>query len=443
MKSTTWRRVPCGARLALALAMSVSLLPIAQAQTFSVIHTFTGNPDGAQPRAGLTLDHAGNLYGTTSIGGNGAGTVYRLRRFGSNWVYSILHSFLGGEDGEVPEARVIFGPDGALYGTTLQGGTHQCGQGEGAGCGSVFRLTPPPTFCRSVSCSWNLNALYSFPSSGGSGAWPTGDLIFDQQGNIYGTTVLGGTVRCMEGFPFLPCGTVYKLVRSPSGTWTETVLHIFMPDGSDAKTPASGVIFDGAGNLYGTAPAGGTGMCNVNGVTGCGAVYKLEPSGGNWTESLLYSFTGGGDGAHPFGGLVFGRMGNLYGATTGAGMNGGGTAYELTDSMGGWGFSLLYSFSGNGGPDASLTMDAAGNLYGTTGSDGAYGYGSVFKLSHSNGSWTYTSLYDFTGGSDGGYPSSNVLFDASGNLYGTASCGGNGNCHINYGGNGVVWEITP
>jgi uncharacterized repeat protein (TIGR03803 family) len=146
--------------------------------------------------------------------------------------------------------------------------------------------------------------------------------------------------------------------------------------------------------------------------------------------------------------LIFDRAGNLYGATGQGGSNGGGTVYELADSNGSWSFGLLYSFSGSfPGRDvysASLTMDAAGNLYGTTPLDGAYGYGNVFKLSPSNDGWTFTSLHDFTGGSDGGYPESNVTLDADGNLYGTTQCGGNDFiCNIYPGGPGVVWEITP
>jgi len=163
-------------------------------------------------------------------------------------------------------------------------------------------------------------------------------------------------------------------------------------------------------------------------------VYELSASGNNWSQSVLYSFTGGSDGANPVGGLIFDRSGNLYGTTARGGLNGGGTAFELMNSNGSWSLTVLYSFSGRFGPTTNLTADQHGNLYGTTNADGAYGYGNVFELSYSNGSWTYLDLHDFTGGSDGANPVSNVVIDAGGNLYGTTTSGGNGY--------GVVWEIT-
>src|SRR5271166_2917290 len=168
-------------------------------------------------------------------------------------------------------------------------------------------------------------------------------------------------------------------------------------------------------------------------------------SGGVCTENVLYRFQDGSDGAVPFGGVIFDNSGNLYGSTLVHGLGGGGTVFELSPANGNWTFSLLYSFIGSGfGPAASLTMDAAGNLYGTTDKNGAFGAGTVFKLTPSGGSWKYTSLHDFTGGSDGGNPFSNVTFDANGNLYGRTSAGGDtsGDCQ-GLVGCGVVWEITP
>jgi len=190
-----------------------------------------------------------------------------------------------------------------------------------------------------------------------------------------------------------------------------------------------GVIFHKAGNLYGTTISGG--------ANECGVVFQLTPSASGWAESPLYAFQCGIDGS-PAAGVVFDSSGNLYGATYTGGSGGGGTVFELTPSNGSWSFTVLYSFTGNSacGPESNLTMDQAGNLYGTTVCDGAYGYGSVFKLKASGGGWTYTSVYDFKGGADGSYPNSGVLFDANGNLYGTASSGG---AH----GYGVVFEITP
>jgi uncharacterized repeat protein (TIGR03803 family) len=435
MKFTTSNAVVAGVRVAVSLAICLSLMPMAQAQTFRVIHTFTGGADGANPQAGLTLDRAGNLYGTASNGGAGVGTVYRLKRSGSGWIFGVVHAFTDVPDGAYPVGGVIFGPDGALYGTTFSGGAY-CNDYEG--CGTVYRSTPPATFCRSVSCPWTESVVYPF-QGGADGAFPLGDLTFDQQGDIYGTTNQGGALsgQCVDRLrTTVGCGTVYQLSIS-GNSWTHNVVYTFQgPRDSyaDGVGPGSGVIFDGAGNLYGTTWMGGLG-----GYYGSGVVYELSFSGGSWSESLLHSFTGGNDGGNPYAGLIFDQAGNLYGATAHGGINGGGTAFQLTDLGGGWNLMGLYNFAGGYGSAASLTMDQAGNLYGTTAQDGAYGYGNVFELSLSNGIWSYQDLYDFTGGSDGGNSGSNVILDADGNLYGTASCGGDGSC---WGGHGVVWEIT-
>jgi uncharacterized repeat protein (TIGR03803 family) len=191
------------------------------------------------------------------------------------------------------------------------------------------------------------------------------------------------------------------------------------------------VIFDQTGNLYGTTEGGP----NCDGDSG--TVYELTPSAQGWTERQLYDFTCESDGFDPKAGLFIDQSGNLYGATSSGGSGNGGTVFELTPSSGSWAFSVLYSLGGSvgGSPARSLTMDTAGNLYGTN-NGGAYGRGNVFKMTPSNGGWTYASMYDFTGGNDGEYPISNVTFDANGNLFGTASGGGA------YGA-GVVWEITP
>jgi len=220
---------------------------------------------------------------------------------------------------------------------------------------------------------------------------------------------------------------VYQLTPS-GGAWTETVLYEFTGVDGDGKIPMSGVIFDQAGNLYGTTYEGGS--------TGNGTVYELSPSANGWTERIIYNVTGNGDGAGPVGTLIRDRSGNLYGSTYFGNAAQGGTVFELSPTQSGWTYELIYAFTGQGGPDAALSMDAGGNLYGTTNRDGANLYGNVFELSPSSGGWTYRSLYHFIGGNDGFYPASNVIFDASGNLYGTASPGGAN-------GWGVTWEITP
>jgi uncharacterized repeat protein (TIGR03803 family) len=222
-------------------ALIIVAVPAAQTQTFAVLHTFTGGQDGGNPWAGLTMDGAGNLYGTARYGGsNGDGAVYQLKRAGSGWVFNSLYSFAGEPDGALPQDRVTFGPDGALYGPTAAGGT---GGGCSGGCGTVFKLRPSPTACKSALCPWTETVLYRFtghPDGGG----PSGEVSFDQAGNIYGTTGNGG---------FYDQGTVYELTSSGSG-WTDSILHSFFSGGA---TPWGGVILDKAGNLYGVTAASG------------------------------------------------------------------------------------------------------------------------------------------------------------------------------------------
>jgi len=401
----------------IALALTV-LGSSAQAQTFSVIHNFTGVPrDGANPYAGLTIDQVGNLYGTTRNGGSGYGMVFELKHTNSGFLFRPLYSFAGGNDGASPEAGVIIGPDGSLYGTTTSGGG-----APPEGVGTVFNLKPPPAACKTALCPWMETVLQSFNEANGS--YPYSEVTVDQAGNLYGTVRSGGE---------RDDGAVYELTFF-NGGWTESTAYSF--SGSDGQYPLAGVIFDNMGNLYGTTLAGGS--------SGYGTVFQLVPANGGWRENILYTFQDGNDGAAPYAGLIFDPSGNLYGATVGGGRNGGGTVFELTPSNGSWALKTLYSFNtgahGCGGPNGTLVMDGAGNVYGTTCSEGAYGYGNVFELTPSGNSWTYTSLHDFTGGSDGAMPYGSVAIDANGKLYGTASQGGTGCAPY---GCGVVWEITP
>jgi uncharacterized repeat protein (TIGR03803 family) len=386
--------------------LSVILTQPTQAQTFTVLHDFTGGADGASPVAGLTMAAGGNFYGTTFAGGNpGGGVVYRLARLGNDWILSPLFAFPGGYYGQYPRARVIIGPNGTLFGTTWQGGYYDNG--------TVFSLTPPAAACSAALCGWDNMVLYRFLGGNDGGTPEYGDLVFDGESSIYGTT--SGT--------FNGPGTLYELTPA-NGGWTETVLLHF-DSSSTGISPYGGVIFDQVGNLYGTTAAGG--------ANGQGLVFELSPSGSGWTETVLYSFRGGSDGAYPYGDLIFDRAGNLYGTTTGQ-PNGPGSAFELSPSQGGWTFTSLHDFSTQG-PVAGLTMDAAGNLYGAT-LGGAYGYGSIFKLTNLNGGWIYSDLYDFFGAEDGSLPYGKVLVDNNGNLFGTAEQGG---AH----GSGVIWEIAP
>lgn len=383
---------------------------MAYAQTYSVIHTFTG-ADGAEPLAGVTL-RGGSLYGTTSIGGGerGYGTVYELTPFGDNWVPTFLFVFTSAQQGRTAMSRPVFGPDGHLYGTTQD-------------ADNVFRLTPPITICRTANCFWTLDS-HTLTTSDGPGY---GDLVFDQQGNIYGTTQYGG--------PSSDQGGVFELSRV-NDAWVETPLYYFRANHPpDPGLVESGVIFDKNGNLFGTAIGGG----QYNN----GPIYELKyVVGVGWQESNIYSFSGSSDGEWPSG-ITFDSSGNIFGVTPAGGVGNGGVVFELSPSGDTWAFNVIYSFTepgncyGRGGPARPLTIDAAGNLYGTTGCDGAYGSGSVFKLTKSGNTWVYSSLYDFTGGADGATPLSTVTIDTEDTLYGTASSGGSQNS------NGVVWMIKP
>jgi hypothetical protein len=400
--------------LAAVLVVMLVAVPAAQAQTFSVIHSFGGAMDGVGPWAGVTL-RGGVLYGTTLGGGiycymgHHCGTVYQVTHSGSEWVEHPIFLFpSSGSDGIFPSARVVFGPDGHLYGTTSVAGN--------LGDGTVFDLIVPLSICKTVACFWTLNVLHTFTDYP-DGAYPGyGDLVWDQQGNIYGTTTMGG-----EGL-----GAVYQLKPAGNG-WTETIIYSFMgiPDG---YYPYSGLVVDSNGNLFGTTYYGG--------VYGYGTVYKLTyvPQAG-WKETTLYSFTGGSEGGYPYAGLTLDSSGNLYGATREGPQ--GSAVFELSPSGNTWTFKVLCNIPGSAGQDgpyASLSMDALGNLYGTTFTAGAYQLGNIFKLTNTENGWAYTSLHDFTGGADGAYPISNVTIDTDGTLYGTASAGGQG---------GVVWMIKP
>ncbi len=415
--------------------VTVCLGSVAQAQTFSVLHTFTNGLDGAYPSAGgLTIDHAGNIYGTTAFGGvrrsecswngpnGGCGTVFRMVRKGSGWLLQTLYDFHQANDGYTPDQILSFGPDGSLYGSTFYGPGSACG---GDGCGTAFKLRPPATNCKTANCLWTETMLYQFQGYPDGSQPAGGRMTFDSAGNIYSTTSWGGT-----GYYY---GNVYELTPSGSG-YTESVLFNFTSVYTGGAS-RSGVIFDQAGNLYGTGTNGG-------GPDSAGVLFQLTPSAYGWTEHVLHSFVSATDGATPGGALVTDPAGNLYGVTTSAGPNGGGTVWKLSPSGDSWTFSVLYAFTGtyDQGPFGGLVIDAGGNLYGATYAEGRYGAGTVFKLSPSNGGWTYTSLYDFTGGSDGANPSSGLARDASGNLYGVTEWGGSGQGEQGY---GVVWELTP
>ncbi len=368
---------------------------------------------GAHPWGTLIFDTAGNLYGTTQEGGTpncgprykGCGTIFQLApQFDGTWTPQILYRFRGGSDGDLVYAGVILDGAGNLYGTTAAGGANDFG--------TAYELSPGPA-------GWTETLLHTFGQRG-DGGYP-GPLVFDASGNLYGTSYVG----C--GY-----GTVFQLMPNPQGGWTENLLFCFPVSGSGGTYPSAGVIFDPAGNLYSTTFQGGPG--------GNGTVFELSPSGGSWTETILYSFSTSGPGIYPWPSLVRDQAGNLYGIFYGG-------VFQLTPSNGGWTYSAIYTSPGGPHDIApnSLILDQAGNLYGTAeGGSGTNCYrgggcGAVFKLTHRQKGWQMTVLHNFPGGAGGADPFGGLVFDKQGNLFGTTYHGGRKGCG---GGCGLVFEIT-
>jgi uncharacterized repeat protein (TIGR03803 family) len=388
--------------LALAIALTS---PVWAQPKFKILATVPGGLFG-----GVTFDATGNLYGTTTGGGDhNDGTIFELTPGAQGWTLTTLHSF-DGYDGGSPNGGLIFDAAGNFYGTTPSGGAY--------GGGNLFELTPG-------SGGWSFNDLYDFCHQyhcpdGGDPSAP----IMDGLGNLYGAALAGGSYGA---------GIVFELT-SGSGGWGETILHSF--DGADGYFPYAALTFDGAGNLYGTTFRGG--------AYGGGLVFKLKhATDGLWKESALYSFCADGppacgDGVGPYAGVVLSGSGNLYGTTTQGGGNTCGettcgTIFRLTPTRsGGWKHTVLYAFPdpGDGSfPTGGVIVDKAGNLYGATVGGGIGGFGVVYKLApQPGGKWKYTVLHRFHG-SDGGQPLGGLTFDGKGSLYGTAY--------------NVVFEVTP
>ena len=407
---------PVGCWIATAFVFAIFPVLAAQAQTFNILYSFgEGGDVGQYPFAGLVMDQAGRLYGTNFFGGeHGFGTVYGLARAGSGWIATGLYSFQGQEVGGTDGA---YPESNVTFGPdgTLYGTTAFGGIGDNEGHGTVFNLRPPATVCKTALCPWTETVLYRF--TGGS------DGGFGEGLQSYGDALVFDHAGNIYGTTPMGGahggGVVFRLTRS-GDSWTESVLWSFT-GGSGGTTPLSGVVFDSAGNLYGTAAFGG--------ANGDGVVYQLSPSGSSWTQTTLYSFGSEDGGGNPIGGLTMDAQGNLYGVT---GFEGSGEAYELTLSGGSWTVSRRQIFSQYEGAFNAPTLDAQGNLYGTI-NLGTNETGEVFKLTPSGNGWNYIDLYDFT--TDGSNPIGGVIVDASGNVYGTTAGGG-------YDG-GTVWEITP
>jgi uncharacterized repeat protein (TIGR03803 family) len=381
------------ASAALALAATLGLAvsaPITEAQTFAILHNFTGAPDGQGPYAGVIEDSAGNLYGTTLVGGNTIyGSVFEVDSKGSE---TVLFGF-NRSDGELPYAGLARDKAGNLYGTTELGGS--------SGLGTVFKLS-----------KGELTTLHNFSGATGDGCLPYGGVIMDAKGNLYGTTSLCGGGYGMV-WELTPAGKQYKF----------TLLHGFTGGAKDGSGPSLGnLLMDKKGNFYGVTLEGGS--------ANNGTLYELSKTG---KITILHSFDGGTqDGCFPSGTVWMDKAGSFYGTTEACGSAGDGVVWKVTKDK----ETVLHNFtdgtSDGSKPYAGVILDAQGNLYGTTSVGGAAGDGTVYELSKGG---TFSLLHTFSG-SDGNQPYGGLLRDSKGNLYGTAYAGGSAD-------DGTVWKLTP
>jgi uncharacterized repeat protein (TIGR03803 family) len=408
----------------LVTAAVVTLCVSAAAQTFKVLHNFTSGADGGGVYGGVVMDKLGNLYGTSSGGGAyGYGAVFELSpNSDGTWTETVLHSFmLNDPEGQQPLCTLVLDAAGNLYGTAANGSPYNAGTAFELSPGSAgWTLTILYDFCAQSACldgsaplegftmdgngnlygagaggaigngaivelspgstGWTEKVLYSFGTSNWIGGPYLGRLVFDAAGDIYGTTYLGGDLRC--GTIKVGCGAVYGLRNTAVGR-KESVLHRFGTIHGDGKYPVGErLALDPKGTLYGTTPyGGGTGCANG---TGCGTVFEVTRTGSRRSESIIHNFGAGANGSAPVGGLVFDGVGNAYGTTdfSGTGCQCG-TVFKLTPtSRGGWQYTVLHTFDGLDGelPSGPLLMDGNGNLYGATTFGGAGGEGVVFEI---------------------------------------------------------------
>jgi len=343
-----------------------------------ILYTFGdgGMNDGTNPHDGLVFDRHGNLFGTTLEGGvGGYGTVFELSpQSDGSWTYQQIYS-LGtaesGLDGTFPKGTPAIDAQGNVYGTSEEGG--------GNDAGAVWELTPPAS-----GTTWTFTAVYEFQGpSNGDGQAPSGGLIFDAEGNLYGQTSGGGVKSANSGI--CQCGTLYELSPQSGGSWKESILYTFQGSPNDASSPVGAPVFDSAGNLYGASVNGGPDFI--------GTVYEVSPGASGWTDTILHSFSNANnnldDGEYPTAGPVFDSLGNLYLTTTNGGAIDGNTAGGVVaqihpESGGTWKETILHSFPASNSdgyyPEGALLVDTGGNLYGTDFNGGGNGAGIVYEI---------------------------------------------------------------
>jgi uncharacterized repeat protein (TIGR03803 family) len=396
-----------------ASAVFILSLAAATATTTNIIFSFD-EADGEYADTDLETDTAGNIYGTTVLGGDfGSGTVFKLSHTSTGWVQTVLYSFTSGADGGEPYKGVTIDRQGNLYGTAVTGGSGSC---EG-GCGVVYKLT-------NSGGTWTQTVIHAF-TGGDDGSGPGARVTLDPGGDVYGMAPTGGAYGL---------GTIYKIHEEHNGTWNLTVIHAFT-GGADGATGSAGRMVLHHGLLFGAATAGG--------IYGSGVVFELRPrgAGGRWNFRTIYSFRGQPDGSFPYGALLFDRGDNIYGTTYYGGDSGIGAVYKLSPRpMGEWNESVLYSFQDDGtdgnSPIGNLVGDRVGKLYGTT-SEGGLGSGTIFKLSPTGGGhWMETVVHAFQGSPDGAFPYNGMVVDGFGNFCGATVHGGAND-------DGAVYQFTP
>jgi len=414
---------------AVAMGAMLANFPMA-AQNLTALQNLSGS-NGAQPLSGVVADNAGNLYVTSSAGGLGGGTVIQLSPAnGGGWTQTVIYNFAATTtDGVYPSGAIVFDNAGNLYGTTEHGG-----QFNG---GTAFELSPV------IGGTWTETILHSF-GNGTDGIFPTGGLAIDAAGNLYGTTVKGGVNKnCSYSGTTSTCGIAFQLVPGGGNSWTYNTIHQFGGKG-DAYFPWAPLVVDSNGNLFG--------QCSLGGTYGHGMTFELSLVSGVWNETLVHAWGNGNDGQYPYSPVTIAPDGSLYMALSQTGVKGNmGGVFRLVPNGNSWTEQSVYYFGINVDgqfPQSSLVFDNAGNLYGTTQHGGitpSLGYGTLYRLTPTQGSWTETILYNFSGGADGGVPSGSMVIDNNNNIYGTTWYGGNAQtCFIGpIPGCGVVFQFSP